>query len=350
MNFKSYSFVLAIALGVTATVGCATDPGTGGSGSGGGDGSGSGGDDAPRPLDASGKYNVTSTFDIAANMPGTVGTVVNGLIAATDDPDDPTRWILDQAIAQMPNGTLKTLVQGAEPFVAGYLNDRLLAIAPDFVTTMLQLSNHLGDMAKHFGLNETFDVAKSGADYSSTNTVFGVHFKLDTVETDVAFADHQLANVVAGNVAVQIDVSGKLTMADHKLPLSYGKILRVGLDVVIIPMLDSNAHNLGELLAHKVNCTAFGAGIASAIGFGGATTYTAACSAGLVVGANAIYQKIGAIDASALELALTGTANGVDTNHDGKLDKIEAGAWAGTLSYAATPAPLAPATFTGSRM
>jgi hypothetical protein len=234
--------------------------------------------------------------------------------------------------------------------VAGYLNDRLLSIAPDFVTTMVQVGNDFGDMAKHFGLNETFEVAKSGTGYNSTNTVLGAHFKLDTVETDIAFVDYQIPNVVAPNVGVTMDTYGKLTVADHKLPLSYGKILRVGLDVVIIPMIDPTAHNLGELLTHKVDCQAVGANIAAAIGFGGASTYATACTAGLQFGANAIYQKIGAIDSSALEFGLTGVAKGVDTNNDGKLDKIQTGAWAGTLSYAGTPAPLAAATFNGARM
>jgi hypothetical protein len=351
MTFKNFSFAFAIALGVTAA-GCATDPapgGGGGGGGGGGDGSGSG-SDVPKTLDATGKYQVRSTFDIASNMPGTVGTVVNGFIAATDGPDDPTRWILDQVIAQMPGGFLKTALQSAEPFVAGYLNDRLLAIAPDFVTTMVLLGNDFGDMAKHFGLNETFDVAKSGTGYNSTNTVFGAHFKFDTLETDVAFADYQVANVVASNVAVTMDNTGKLTIAEHKLPLAYGKILRIGLDAVIIPMIDSNATNLGQLLNDKVDCQAVGANIAAAIGFGGTSTYAAACVAGLNFGANAIYQKITAIDASALEFGLTGTAKGVDTNQDSKLDKIQTGAWAGTLSYAGSPAPLAAATFNGSRM
>src|SRR5207248_9757251 len=141
------------------------------------------------------KYAVQSSFDIAANLPGTVGQVVNGFIAATDEPDDPTKWILDQVIAQMPSGFLKTALQSAEPFVAGYLNDRLLSIAPDFVTTMVQVGNDFGDMAKHFGLNETYDVTKNAQAYSAVDTVIGMHLKFHTVETDVQFADHQQPNV-----------------------------------------------------------------------------------------------------------------------------------------------------------
>jgi hypothetical protein len=356
-TLKNFGFAFTLVLGVAIT-GCAADsPGnpTGGSDTGSGGGDQGGGDDAPHPMDATGKYHVQSTFDISTNMPGTVGVVVNDFIAATDDADDPTHWILDQIIAQMPNGTLKSLLSGAEPFVAGYLNDQLLNIAPDFVDTILQVGNDFGDMAKHFGLNETLDIAKAGNDYTSVVTADGVHFNINGNQTDLAFSDYQIANIVANNVGVTLDVYGKVSIAEHKMPVSYGKVLRVGLDAVIIPAIDANATNLNELLADHVNCSAVGQAINDALvqqfGYGGgAGTWTSACTAGLNFGAQEIYGKIAGIDASALEFDLTGTAKAVDTNHDSKADALQTGKWTGTLSYSGSPAPLAAATFTGTRM
>lgn len=355
-TLKNFGFAFTLAIGAVLA-GCAADapPAQPGGDNPGGDNPGGGGDDAPRPLDATGKYQVRSTFDIASNMPGTVGTVVNGFIAATDDPDDPTHWILDQIIAQMPNGTLKNLLSGAEPFVAGYLNDQLLNIAPDFVTTIVEVGNEFGDMAKHFGINETLDVSKTGADYASNVTAYGVHFKINTLETDLAFADYDIANITANNVGVQLDATGKLSIAEHKLPVSYGKILRVGLDAVVIPAVDPNATNLQELLANHVDCAAVGQYIYDALvdqfGFGGSpSTWQSACTGGLNYGAQTIYSKISDIDSSALEFDLTGTAKAVDTNNDSKADALQTGKWTGTLSYAGTPAPLSAATFTGARM
>ena len=210
-------------------------------------------------------------------------------------------------------------------------------------------------MAKNFGLNETLDVAGSGTAYNSTVSAIGVHFKVDNVESDMMFADNSIAAVTASNVGVALDTTGKLDIAEHKLPLSYGKVLRLGLDQVIIPALDSNATNLNTLLTHLVNCQAVGrrstTRSSQQFGFGGgAGTWQAACTAGLNYGAQTIYSKIDAIDSSALEFGLVGTAKGVDTNHDGKVDTIQTGKWTGTLSYAGTPAPLAAATFNGSRM
>src|SRR6185369_4492146 len=122
------------------------------------------------------------------------GDVVNTIIAATDEPTDPTKWVVDQIIAKMPNGTLKNVISGIEPFVVGYLNDKVLQFAPDFVTTFKQVGDDFGQMAKKFGVNETLDVTKSGSDFMSVDTATGIHFKIDTIETDLAFADYQMQN------------------------------------------------------------------------------------------------------------------------------------------------------------
>lgn len=362
IDFKRLSFTFALALGVTAAGCAAQQPGTPGTGDGSGSdmspgtGTGSGSDPAPRTLDATGKYQLASTYDIAQNMPGTVGTVVNDIIAATNGPNQPTQWVLDQLLAQMQSGTLKSLLQSAEPFVAGYLNDQLLSIAPDFVTTILQVGNDFGDMAKHFGINTTFDVSGSvEGGYVAVHTATGVHFKVEGTDLDFAFADYQLPNVVVNNVAVSVDQTGKMTIADHKLPLSYGKVLRIGLDNAIIPLIDPNATDLGSLFADYVDCGAVGQAIDDAIyqEFGidtGAGTWQAACSAGLSFAAQEIYTQIDKIDSSALEFEQTGTAKAVDKNADGKVDTIMTGKWSGTLSYAGSPAPLASATFNGTRM
>jgi hypothetical protein len=352
---KNLSFVLALALGA-ATAGCAADSPNGGDDTGGGGGGdGSGTDDAPRPMDAAGKYQMASTFDLATNAPGKVGEVTNAFINMTDGAADPAEWIIEQIIAKTTNSTLKNILTTAKPFVAGYLNDRLLQIAPDFVDTIIAVGNDFGQMARNFGLNETLDVSGSGMTYTSTVTALGVHFKVDNVDSDIMFADHAIPAVSAANVAVTLDATGKLDIGEHKLPLSYGKVLRLGLDTVIIPSLDPTATNLQTLLANLVNCAAVGQAINDALvsqfGFGGgAGTWQAACVAGLAYGSQAIYTKIDSIDSSALEFGLVGVAKAVDSNKDSKVDTIQTGKWTGTLTYGATPSPLAPATFTGTRM
>jgi len=325
------------------------------------DGAGAGGDpgggssEPVNPLDATGTYAVHSTFDIATNLPGTAGNVVNTIIAATDDSDDPTHWIVDQIIAQLPTGPVKSALDTGTLFVVGYLNDRLLDFAPDFVSTMVLVGHDFGDLASGFGLNETLQLTRSEDGYTGVHTVAGVHVKLGTEESDFAFTNYHLANVVVNNIAVTMDATGQLTIAAHDVPLAYGQILRLGLDAAIIPLIDPTAQNLNQLLAHQIDCDRVGAAIASGIadllGFsvGSAGTFATACTAGITAGCNVVYAKIAAIDGTALRFGLTGTARGVDTTKDRNIDAIQAGTWAGTLSYGGTPTPLAPATFFGER-
>src|SRR5512139_1871868 len=102
--------------------------------------------DGERSVDAAGTYRLHSTFDIATNMPGTSGAFVNGLIAATDDPDDPMSWLLDQMINSMQPGTVKTVLQNAKPFVAGYLNDQVTQLAPELVNTVTSIGHRMADL------------------------------------------------------------------------------------------------------------------------------------------------------------------------------------------------------------
>jgi len=177
-----------------------------------------------------------------------------------------------------------------------------------------------------------------------------MHFKIDNIESDHTLADYRVDNFVVSNVAVNLDNTGKLEIADHKMSVSYGKVLKIGLDGAVIPLIDPTAHNLNELMSHKIDCNAVGQAIADALQIGGASAFSNACSLGLSAGANLIYNKIADIDGTALELGLAGTAKALDKNKDGSIDTILTGAWTGNMSYAGTPAPLAGATFYGARM
>ena len=176
-------------------------------------------------------------------------------IAATDDADDPTHWILDQIIAQMPNGTLKSLADGRRAVRRRLPQRPLLQIAPDFVTTIVQVGNDFGDMAKHFGLNETLDVAKAAS---------GVH--RDGHRGSACTSRSTTSRPTSRSPTTDRERRGEQRRRDarrdrqarrsreHKMPLSYGKVLRSVSTPLIIPALDPNATNLQELLADHVNC------------------------------------------------------------------------------------------------
>ncbi len=313
----------------------------------------------PVPLTPEGKFSVQSDFDIATNLPGTAGTVVNYFIQATDDPDDPTKFILEQVIAQLPNGSIKNTLQSSVPFVAGYLNDRLLEVAPTFVDKIIDVGDGLGQVAHHFGTIEVLDISatpapSTGGDpalgFAAVKTVQGLHFNVDSVDIDLRFADYAIADVKVEGLVVSLEKTGKLNVAQHKVPLKFGAIMKLAMNEVIIPFIDPSVTDLEGLLKKAVNCQKVGQFVYEAIDLGSPSTFESACNSGLRAASTAFYRALDNIDTAALEFDLLGTARGIDKNHDGKMDDIQTGTYTGEMSYAGSPAPLSAAKFYGTRM
>ncbi|MDQ3368584.1 MAG: hypothetical protein M3680_24410 [Myxococcota bacterium] len=303
-------------------------------------------DELPVPLTPEGRYAMQSELDLATNVPGRAGVVINYFINATDDPDDPTKFLVEQLIGAMPDGQLKNLVIAAAPAVTGYLNDRLLEVAPELLTRMVDLGDAFGQAAKHFGTLETLEVDAAGR---ATKLVTGVHFVVDAVPLDLPLTDFGMADIKVENLRVTLDDAGHLTISEHQLAIAYGALLRIAIDHAIVPMLDPSAHDIGDLLASAVNCQRVGQYVFDVIGVGSPSTFEGACTAGLDATAAVLYAQLARLDGSLLELGLTGRARGVDRDRNGTMDQIQTGLWSGSIGYAGTPAPLGTATFHGVR-
>ena len=294
-------------------------------------------DDPPVPLTAEGRFNVQSEFDLATNVPGTVGQVVNYFIAATDDPDDPTKFLVDELVKALPDGSVKNFVKNSAPFVTGYLNERLLEVAPQLLDKVIDIGNAFGDCAKHFGTIETLEINAAG---QAVKTITGFHFEIDQVPMDFMLKDYGIAEIKVEGVQVMLEQSGKLTIMDHKVGIKYGAALKLAIDKAIIPMIDPAAQNVGDILKKAVNCQKVGQYVYDAVGLGSPSTFQSACTAGLTAASGALYSKLLSMDGNALELGITGVARAVDKNRDGKMDEMQTGTWTGSLSYAASPATL----------
>ena len=305
-------------------------------------------DEQPVPLTAEGRFNVQSEFDLATNVPGTVGQVVNYFIAATDDPDDPTKFLVTELVKALPDGSVKNFVTNSVPFVTGYLNERLLEIAPQLLDKIIDIGNAFGDCAKHFGTLETLEINAAG---QAVKTITGFHFEIDQVPMDFLLKDYGIADIKIEGVQVNLEQSGKLTIMDHKVGIKYGAALKLAIDKAIIPMIDPSAQNVGDILKKAVNCQKVGQFVYDAINFGSPSTFQSACTAGLGAASSALYAKLLSMDANALELGITGVARAVDKNRDGKMDEIQTGTWAGSLNYASSPTTLPEgAKFFGAKM
>jgi hypothetical protein len=336
---RNLTMALVLVLGAASASGCASSDGDDVD-----DGDGSGSDHGPLTID--GRFNIQSDYDIVSNLPGTAGQAVNYFIQATDDPDDPARFIVEQIANRLPPGEIRNFVQGSIPLIAGFLNDRLLEIAPDFVPKIIEIGDAFGQIAKHFGTLETVDLRSWGP---ALKQVTGLHFNVNGTDLNYKFVEYNMPEIKVEGVAVTLEPStGYLTFSQHKLPLKYGQVLRIAIDEAIIPMIDPTAQDLGDILVKYVDCHRVGQYVAERFSLP-AGTIESFCNTGLEAAASTFYLQLKAIDDAAFELALTGTARGVDRDGDRSIDTIQNGAWTGDVTYASLTAPLKDAKFFGTK-
>lgn len=288
------------------------------------------------PVDPVGRYAVTSTFSLSAPPPA-AADVLGELTAATDGPDDPSRYLIDLMIERLPAGSAKTYASAVAPYVAAYVNQRIASVAPRFADGARALSIGLSRIAQRFGTTEEFELADAtGVDSAPSlvlrRTIVGVRFdrRAGRELVDVRFAPVGLADIASASRALLVD--DRLAIERHAAALPYTALLRLGLDEAVIPDVVPDAHDLAQTLVALVDCDQLGTVVAEYLGLGSAGFYASACSIGLTALAARIYDRIDAIEPAVLPLDLAGEAIAVDADGDGPMDAIASGAWTGTFA------------------
>ena len=299
--------------------------------------------DAAQPLvprSPAGTFAVTSELDLP--LPAAATAAFAPLVAATDGPDDPSRYLLDRLVDQLPDGTLQTIARESVPLLASYLNARLAEVAPNLTTGLRTLAAGLERVARHVGMLETWQIDARGA---ATVVISGIQLDVAATPVVLRFSDHGLDDRVA-STQVTIGRDGRLSVGDHRVTLGYSSVLRLGFDHAVIPQVDPGATDLATALGDLVDCEQLADLVSYQLGIGSPALYRAACLAATASLANDVYARLAAIDADTpLLLELEGAAQPVDRDGDGTMDEIRSGTWSGQLSPAG---PLGLATFSGS--
>jgi hypothetical protein len=293
------------------------------------------------PTSTAGSFAITSRFDV--EVPAAAAPVLGALAAATDGPDDPARFLVDRMIATLPDGPVKLLASQAAPYLAAYLQQRLVEIAPRLVDGLGAISDRLSRIAGQLGTIETLQVAADGA---AIRTITGARFEIGATATVVGLAEAGLADI-ASTVQLALDPTGQIAISRHAHRLPYGALLRLGLDRAVVPSVEPTARDLAGALGLLVDCERLAALIAGHLGFGSPALYLTACRAGMTAIAAEIDDCIAAIDHVELGLDVTGAAAGVDLDGDGTMDELRDGTWAGAVTSAAMRYPFDAASFTG---
>ncbi|MBI4508836.1 MAG: hypothetical protein HY698_04320 [Deltaproteobacteria bacterium] len=316
---------------------------------------------SPRPeskqLSLAGSYELESQFDLVSGIPGLAGAVVGEFIEMTDDRDDPATWLLDRSMEQMP-GTLKAVIQVLRPGLDAILNEVILnevilSESPEFVTTIRDLGNDFGQVAKKFGLVTQLDLAKTPrpAEFQGTHQVLGIFFDVDGAVQEYSVEEVGLGQIVARDVAVSPGELDAISVGEHALNISYGSMLRFALNRVLIPLIDPTSDTLAELLSALIDCRSLGRELSSTIGYDVTGTFTAACRVGILASSTFIDKQLDQVDGNASSMVLEGEARATDSNTDRTVDKLHSGLWEGELKLGPITSVLAKPvqTFHGER-
>src|SRR5262245_44530546 len=79
-------------------------------------------------VDPAGRYTLHTSWTV--EPPPQVAAVLAKLSAATDGPDDPSRYLIDHLVDRMDDGWTKALARTLTPLLAAYVNERVAMIAP----------------------------------------------------------------------------------------------------------------------------------------------------------------------------------------------------------------------------
>ena len=309
--------------------------------------------DPDSALDVTGMYQIDSEFDLISGMPGTVGEVSNTFIEMTNDPYDPASWLIDTILAKWDGGFLEDIVEGARPELDEWMHEEMMERAPDLVEQLVEVGDRFGQVTRAFGINSTLAVAgDSGDGLAATHTATGYHFAINGTQQAWTLDELERDPVAVEGVGVEFDGS-RMTMSEHSIPLQYGGFLAMVLDDVIIPEVNPNASDLGDLLQSLVDCAAIGQRVYAELEVGTAGLYEGLCEMGLETGAGFVMEKLVSIDEEAqVRLNISGGARATDQSGDKRIDTLSGGEWAGAIDYAGSMGALLEDanTFSGQRM
>jgi hypothetical protein len=297
-------------------------------------------DAAPPPIDPSGTYVLRSELHLATPLSGPVATILGDVRGATDAPDDPSRYLIDRMIAELPAGNVQTVAQALAPYLAAYVQARLSDVAPRLVPGIHAVSDQLASFSQQL---DTIEAIRITPDRNAVVVLTGLRFG----KLDVPLATGGISEPAVG--ARVTFAGGELEIEDHRLALPYSRLVRLALDRGIIPAVDPAAYDLPTLLADLVDCDHLGQVVAEGAGTGFGSVYAVACTTALRAVASEWYEHLDALDGMTIDLAMHGDARGVDLDRDGHMDAIANGIWSGTIGPLGAEVSIGGSTFEGQR-
>jgi hypothetical protein len=313
---------------------------------------------APPPLRWAGIYHLESTLDVGGGFPGGLGMTFRTIDDLTDGPYDPATWLIDQALAQINDPTISSIVNAFRPALDQELLTQIENAAPGLVDELRTIGQDITDVARRFGTGSDL-VVEAHTNIDGTITVVEKHtlksviFIIDNTRHEFTFAgDLGMPEPMAQNIPGSVVGETTLNIGEHGFDVSYGRLILIALDRVIIPQLDPNANSIGQLLNDQIDCQSIGQSISSFVGFGSQQFWAGACTGAITAVGNLLEAEILRIDQTAGHLDWQGHATMVDHDMNRVVEALNPGRWTGTFLIAGETSTLndsALNAFTGNR-
>ena len=282
--------------------------------------------EASDPLEVDGTYQVDSTLNVVEGLQeGAVRNVVHGIIDFTEDPGTYLLLLVAEHTSFVSENQAKTFGPA--------LTTILKKNAPDLVNDLLQLGENFGDIATSFGVVSELSINGRIGSLSADHKLTGVVLAYGSERHPFTMAQMNVDNVEAQSVRFAMeDNESAIALGEHEMPFSYGAMLRIALEQVLIPAI-SDEDTLVGFLQQLVPCDVVAQWLEETVNIDSGTGQIA-CDALVSVGANQLLQLIERLDSDGLKLVISGTAKPVSTNGNEKVDVLRDGTWEGTLEYA----------------
>jgi len=281
--------------------------------------------DAALDMSPAGDFSLHSSF-VLATPPAT--EVLAELSAATDNVDDPARYIVDRLVARLPEGHTRQYAEAIAPYFAAYLQTKLDVIAPRFSDGIRDLVDGADRIAHRFELSEHITISSDG---TARREIEGLRWGPNAVD----FSGIAPVITTASLLSVEGEPNERqLVLASHTLRIPFGSLLRVGFDNTVIPSVVPRTYSLPNAFARLVDCPRLGQIAADWMGIGTPEFYASACTTAMTALAARIYAKIDALDEQPFTIELSGVARAFDLDANGAMDRIDEGRWIGTFGTA----------------
>jgi hypothetical protein len=268
-----------------------------------------------------GTYALDSTFTLPTSLDGE--PLAHDLADVTDDPHDPATWLLDN-MDDVVRSTFASYRPGLDDAVNYAIDRDGLTSAAEEVATMTHT----------FGVHEELAV-RVGADGALVGrlTVTGYFVVVDgTTYVDPFYGELPAIDGIPVTVA-----SGQIQIGGHDLT-GYGGAV----EVALVP-------DLFALLKSSFDCNAVGQIIDDTTGIGSDGFGSSACVDVEYTRGNMLNGERSQL-AGSVSLHVEGSAQLVDADGDGRVDRLAQGVWTGSATVNGATQPLgAGQSFTGQR-